>query len=47
MSVLNFDNSYYLGVLKEALMRAIQDIDAEFSKARSHVQLLAIFDSCS
>lgn len=34
---LNFDHSHHLEILKEALLRAIQDIDAKFSKAGSDV----------
>lgn len=30
---LDSDHSFYLKILKEALLRAIQDIDAKFSKA--------------
>jgi hypothetical protein len=38
---VNFGDSLHLGILKEALMRAIHDIDGTFSKASSiHVSLL-------
>lgn len=30
----NFDDSFHLEVLKEALLRAIHDIDAKFSEVR-------------
>ena len=32
---VNFDDSLHLEILKEALLRAIHDIDATFSKASS------------
>lgn len=39
---MNFDDSLHLGILKEALLRAIHDIDGTFSKASSiNVSLLA------
>lgn len=42
-----FDNSHHLEILKEALLRAIQDIDAKFSKAGSdvfnyHISIVAL-----
>ncbi|OWM77157.1 hypothetical protein CDL15_Pgr017691 [Punica granatum] len=36
---LNFYHSYHLDILKEALLRAIQDIDAKFSKEASRDDL--------
>lgn len=38
----NLDDSFHLKILKEALLRAIHDIDASFSKA-SHVLLVLNF----
>ncbi|KAH7517271.1 hypothetical protein FEM48_Zijuj09G0045200 [Ziziphus jujuba var. spinosa] len=35
----NFDDSFYLEILKEALLRALHDIDATFSKASTYLRL--------
>lgn len=40
---VNFDDSLHLEILKEALLRAIHDIDATFSKASSIWYILACF----
>lgn len=38
--MISFDRSYHFDVLKDALVRAIEDIDAEFSEACSYIFLL-------
>jgi serine/threonine protein phosphatase PrpC len=43
----NFDDSFHLDILKEALLRAIHDIDATFSKASCIIEFDAFLLVCT